>query len=87
MKEAEEEHSKVTLVEVLNDLKMIPYSWTKVNVQNERISAIMKTMTSTRPTLKSCSFPTHQLGEIKNRHKPPAGRNFFTISLSEKIYD
>ena len=39
-----------------------------------------------RPTLKSCSFPIHLLGEIKNSHEPPAGRNsFFAISLSKKI--
>ena len=30
-----------------------------------------------RPTLKSCSFPIHRPGEIKNSHEPPAGRNFF----------
>ena len=41
-----------------------------------------------RPTLKSCSFPIHRPGEIKNSHEPPAGRNiFFAISLSKKIYD
>ena len=34
-----------------------------------------------RPTLKSCSFPIHRLGEIKNSHEPPAGRNFFFCSL------
>ena len=27
-----------------------------------------------RPTLKSCSFPIHQPGKIKNSHKLPAGR-------------
>ena len=28
------------------------------------------------------------VGEIKNRHEPPAGRNFFfAIFLSKKIYD
>ena len=32
-----------------------------------------------RPTLKSCSFPIHWLGEIKNSHKTPTGRNFFCV--------
>ena len=37
---------------------------------------------------KSCLFPIHRPGEIKNSHEPPAGRNsFFAISLSKKIYD
>ena len=40
-----------------------------------------------RSTLKSCSFPIHRSGEMKNSHEPPAGRNFFfAISLSKKIY-
>ena len=39
-----------------------------------------------RPTLKSCSFPINQPGEIKNSQEPSAGRNFFlAISLSKKI--
>ena len=38
------------------------------------------------PTLKSCLFPIHRPGEIKNSHEPPAGRTFFfAISLSKKI--
>ena len=41
--------------------------------------------TLSRPTLKSCSFPIHQPGEIKNSHEPPTGRNFFfSISLFKK---
>ena len=42
-----------------------------------------------RPTLKSCSFPIHWPGEIKNSHVPPANRNFFffAISLSKKMYN
>ena len=42
-----------------------------------------------RPTLKSCSFPIHRPGKIKNSHEPPAGTNFFffAISLSKKIYN
>ena len=39
-----------------------------------------------RPTLKSGSFPIHQLGEIKNSYELSAGRNFFfAISFSKKI--
>ena len=30
-----------------------------------------------RPNLKSCLFPIHRPGEIKNSHEPPAIRNFF----------
>ena len=40
--------------------------------------------TLSRPTLKSCSFPIHQPGEIKNSHEPPTGRNFFFQSLCLK---
>ena len=44
--------------------------------------------TGVRPTLKSCLFPIHQPGEIKNSHEPPVDRNFFfAIILSKKIYD
>ena len=35
----------------------------------------------TRLTLKSCSFPIHGPGEIKNSHEPPMGRNFFFGNL------
>ena len=34
---------------------------------------------SLRPTLKSCSFPIHQPGEIKLSLEPPTGRNFFFL--------
>ena len=42
-----------------------------------------------RPALKSCSFPIHRPGEMKNSQEPPAGRNIFlyAISLSKKIYE
>ena len=40
-----------------------------------------------RPTLKSCSFPIHQPGYIKNSNKLPWVETFFAISLSKKIYD
>ena len=41
-----------------------------------------------RPSLKSCSFLIHRLGEEKNSHEAPTGGNFFfAISLSKKIYD
>ena len=34
-----------------------------------------------RSTLKSCSFPIHWPGEIKNSQEPPAARNFFFCNL------
>ena len=37
-------------------------------------------------TLKSCLFPVHRPGEIKNSHEPPASRNFFLQSLHFKRY-
>ena len=41
-----------------------------------------------RPILKSCSFPIHRPGEIKNSHEPPAEETFFfAISLSKTLYD
>ena len=40
-----------------------------------------------RPTLKSCSFPIHWPGEIQTSHGPTAGRDFFAISLSKKMYN
>ena len=40
------------------------------------------------PVLKSCSFPIHRQGEIKNSHEPPWVETFlFAISLSKKLYD
>ena len=39
-----------------------------------------------KPTLKSCSCPIHQPGEIKNSYEPPAGRNFFLQLLCLKRY-
>ena len=43
--------------------------------------------TSSRPTLKSCSFPIHRLGGIKNSHEATANRNFFFLqSLCLKRY-
>ena len=41
---------------------------------------------SCRANLKSCSFHIHWLGEIKNSHELPAGRNFFLQFLCLKIY-
>ena len=38
------------------------------------------------PTLKSCLFPVHQPGEIKNSQKPPKVTNFFLQSLCLKRY-
>ena len=39
-----------------------------------------------RASLKSCSFPIHRPGEIKNSHLPPAGRKFFLHNLCLKRY-
>ena len=39
-----------------------------------------------RPILKSCSFPIHRPGEIKNSHEPPAGGKCFLQSLCLKRY-
>ena len=39
-----------------------------------------------RPILKSCLFPIHRLGEIKNSHELPANRNIFLQSLCLKRY-
>ena len=39
-----------------------------------------------RPTLKSCWFPIHRPGEIKNSHEPPRVETLFLQSLCRKRY-
>ena len=41
---------------------------------------------TTRPTLKSCSFPLHRQSELKKSHELPLGRNFFLQYLCLKRY-
>ena len=48
----------------------------------QMISSINLKSTELMPTLKSCSIPIHQLGEMKNSHEPPVGRNFFFFEIS-----
>ena len=47
---------------------------------------VLQGMMHVRPTFKSSLCPTHRLGEIKNSHEPPAGRDFFLQSLYLKRY-
>ena len=55
----------------------------------QMISSINLKSHELRPTLKSCSIPIHRLGEMKNSHELPVGRDFFFLKslLSKKIYD